>query len=231
MRARLLALLLGCPLVAQAQPATDRLMRPGDSRLRPVCAEPRVDSLLVVRRGADGRVTSLARTIVTRIPMIDRGADACFAWQTHHGDSDTSADSALLVRRTLAPTWFRNEEVPAMGPVRRESVTADGAVFLAPFDILLYESLPVAPGLTIDAAAINPGRGPVTMRIAVDSSETLSIGAQDVPAWRLTMDAGATPTVVWVHRATGRFLRSRSVTADGIEIWRLRAGDDVPARR
>lgn len=240
-----LGLLLPPAVPAQSLPG---VLRPGDPSLRAVCDEPRADTLRLTRRTAEQVVSPVALLTIVRVPMQDRGNDACFVWQTYLRDAGVAGDSALLARRSLAPVWYRSSnpggstvvsfgtdsirqrDSSTTGSVRRQAFTFDQGRFVAPFDLMLFEALPLRTGYRAELAAYNPGVGPVAMRLVVDSLVSLRIGSRDEEAWRLTLDAGAAPTVVWVRRSDGRLLRSRSLLPDGSEFWRIRPGDTVPAR-
>lgn len=188
----------------------------------------------------DRRVATLMRS---RAPSVENGTPVCVAVQRYLQNGSTDVDSSVVDAATLAPVryaarvgtesecfWFRGDS--AIGTVV-DSDSAPSAFaeqsphpfFLAVADLEVLAALPLAHGYEARFASYNPGRGFHDVHIRVEALDTVATLGVSVAAWRVSYDAGAAPTVLWLGETDHELIRSRSTLRTGATFWRRHEGD------
>lgn len=219
------------------------LIAPADPSLRARCAPAAVDTfeLTIVTPGQPDRAVATVHR--TRALSQENGIPVCVV--TNHSErlGSSDLDSSIVDASTLAPVryaaqvgverqWFRFTADSAIGMVQRGdsapqrvAQSAPRPFFLAVPDLEVVRALPLMVGYEVQFTAYNPPRGFHVTRIRVEALDTIRISGRREAAWRLTYDAGAAPTVMWLGRANHELLRSRSTLQNGAVFWRRRADD------
>jgi len=167
----------------------------------------------------------------------------CVTVQRYARRESTDIDSSIVEAATFAPVrysaqvgtsrerfWFRGDSaggtvVDVDSAPRTFAEASPHPFFLAVADLEVLQALPLAPGYEAQFPSYNPGRGFHDVRIRVEALDTLTTLGRTVAAWRVSYDAGAAPTVMWLSAADHEFIRSRSTLRNGAVFWRRRVGD------
>lgn len=228
-------------LVASIQNPT--LVTPGDPALKPVCDSHSATALELVVVAPSGSERVVARLQRSKSRSTELGQPVCIIVQRYLRDSSTDVDSSIVNAATLAPVrysarvnssverfWFRGDSaggavVEGDSARRVYAERSPDPFFLAVADLSVLAALPLAPGYEARFASYNPGRGFHDVQIRVEGLDTLVTLGTPTPAWRVSYDAGAAPTVLWLDAADHELIRSRSTLRNGAIFWRRRMGD------
>lgn len=240
MSARAVHRLLGALAILFA-PATGEAQEvrvtPGDPRLMTTAIRESVDTFdLMLRQDGQSQLVSTVRTRIVRGEQ--GGVPVLVLIQQYDGPSGISADSTTVDARTLAPLAYRYhgaqvhrltfEGTRVTGVIEHgDSSTTIAASDIVPFfnavaDGLLLSALPLRAGTAITYRAFNPPNRFTDVRMRVEADTMLIVRGDEMPALRISYDAGAAPTTMWVARRDGRLIQSVSTLPDGREFWRVR---------
>ncbi len=224
-------------LCAQEPPLT-----PGSTLLRAGQIRMGTDSFRIESH-RDGKLWRSA----TLIRQISRARDELVFAQTYRTAEGITVDTSWVNAKTLAPVryfadvygetqrfTFAGKEasgtvVPKDSAARPVSVQSPVPLFNAVAIDLVYASLPLANGFTVDVPMYNPPRMQMTIKLRVVGEDTLEkLDGGKVAAWVLDYQLGPMTQKLWLDRKTGEFLRIGAVQA-GNAFYKYRADLKSPA--
>lgn len=230
-------------LEAQSEPAAIPLLLPGDAHLDTRRIVPRRDTLVLLLR-RDGEVRTLS-TLVREVARRDGdGTPVLRIIQEYNSSTGTSVDTSVVLDGSLEPLWYaaavngeihriRFESTRITGTVTPRDSTArvvdlplDRPTFNGITDREVIEAISLGAGYRAEFPVYNPPRTTGMVRIEVTGSEQVPTAGGPVDTWVVDYRASTgAPSVVWMDKATGRFVRRRVSLPNGGEWWMVRQRD------